>query len=106
MTSKETNPIGSDWRDFKRTLLTQEERDAIDAKVHIISALIDARRAKGYSQRELEAASGVKQPVIARIERDTSDPQLTTILKILRPLGKTLQIVPLPDDEKAEAVSV
>jgi predicted transcriptional regulator len=47
------------------------------------------------TQKELESASGVKQPVIARLERGNTDPQLSTLIKVLAPLGKTLAIVPL-----------
>ena len=39
-----------------------------------------------------------QQPVIARMERGLTDPQLTTILKVLRPLGKTLKIVDIEED--------
>ena len=46
-----------------------------------------------------EELSGVKQPVIARIEKGTSSPQIETVLKILAPLGKTLAIVPLDTDK-------
>ncbi|WP_277346133.1 helix-turn-helix domain-containing protein [Selenomonas bovis] len=47
------------------------------------------------SQRQLEKISGVKQPVIARMEKGTSTPQLETILRLLAPLGKTLKVVPI-----------
>ena len=46
----------------------------------------------GISQKKLEELSGVKQPVIARMEKRKTSPQLDTILKILAPLGKTLYI--------------
>jgi predicted transcriptional regulator len=39
--------------------------------------------------------SGVRQPVIARMEKG-NNPQLATVLKVLAPLGKTLSVVPLP----------
>jgi len=68
-----------------------------DLRVALISELIHARQDKGITQKQLEEASGVRQPVIARMERGTTDPQLMTILKILRPLGKTLAIVPLEE---------
>ncbi|HEY5465522.1 MAG TPA: helix-turn-helix transcriptional regulator [Clostridia bacterium] len=64
-------------------------------KASILCAIIDARYEKGISQKQLEHLSGVSQPVIARLETDVSDPQLTTILKILQPLGKTLAVVDL-----------
>lgn len=44
-----------------------------------------------------------KQPVIARMERGQTSPQLDTVLKLLAPLGKTLAIVP-PDTAEAEKV--
>ena len=54
---------------------------------------------KSITQRELETLSGVKQPVIARMEKGVTSPQLDTILKVLAPLGKTLAIVPLQTAE-------
>ena len=63
--------------------------------VEAIGEIIKARQEKGLSQRQLGELSGVKQPIIARMEKGTTSPQLDTILKILAPLGKTLAIVPL-----------
>ncbi len=53
------------------------------------------RQEKGISQKKLEELSVVKQPIIARMEKGSTSPQLTTILKVLAPLGKTLAVVPL-----------
>ena len=64
-------------------------------RVALITALIQARQAKGISQRQLEELSGVKQPQIARMERGDANPQLDTLLRVLAPLGMTLAIVPL-----------
>ena len=58
------------------------------------------RKEKGISQKQLEELSGVKQPVIARMEKGYTSPQLDTILKLLLPLGKTLAIVPLGKPQK------
>lgn len=44
--------------------------------------------------------AGVKQSVIARMESGKTDPQLSTILKLLVSMGKTLTIVPLELSEK------
>ena len=78
---------------FIDTLLTPEERAESDLRVALIGEIIKARQEKGISQKKLEELSGVKQPVIARMERGTSNPQIDTILKLLAPLGKTLAIV-------------
>lgn len=93
--SKHTSSIGDNWENYKNALLTAQERKEIDIKVQLITEILRARENQGLTQKQLEQASGVKQPIIARLEKGTTDPQLTTVLKILRPLGKTLAIVPL-----------
>ena len=95
MSKTKVSPIGSSWEDFEKRTFTPEEIMESDLRVALISELIHARQDIGITQKQLEEASGVKQPVIARMERGTTDPQLMTILKILRPLGKTLAIVPI-----------
>lgn len=90
------NPaIGQSWDEVRKELFTPEENAASDLRVAIIGELIQARREKGISQKKLEELSGVKQPVIARMERGAVSPQLNTVLKVLAPLGKTLAVVPL-----------
>ena len=91
--SKNNPAIGGDALAFIDTLLTPEERAESDLRVALIGEIIKARQEKGISQKKLEELSGVKQPVIARMERGTSNPQIDTILKLLAPLGKTLAIV-------------
>ncbi|MHC1773488.1 MAG: helix-turn-helix domain-containing protein [Flexilinea sp.] len=103
MSKKKISSLGDNWDDFKQTILTPEERNEIDVRVALISELISAREELGMSQKQLEAESGVKQPVISRIERGSSDPQLSTMLKVLRPLGKTIAIVPLEEDNPLPA---
>jgi len=87
------------WQDLKPKIgLNQDEWDEIDLKVKIVGEIIEARQSHEITQQVLEELSGVRQPVIARLEGNTSDPRLTTILKILRPLGKTLAIVPIENE--------
>ncbi|SMB88244.1 Predicted transcriptional regulator with C-terminal CBS domains [Pasteurella testudinis DSM 23072] len=92
---RKISPIGSNWNGFEKDIFSAEEIRESDLRVALISELINARQALGVSQKKLEALSGVKQPVIARIEKGTSNPQLSTLLKLLAPLGKTIAIVPL-----------
>lgn len=75
--------------------VTPEEREQINFEVALIGKMIEAREAKGLSQRELAELSGVKQPAIARMESMKSTPQIDTLIKVLIPLGYTLEIVPL-----------
>lgn len=87
--------IGDDALAFMDTLLTPEEISESNLRVALIGELIKARTEKGISQRKLEELSGVKQPIISRMENGTTDPHIGTILKLLAPLGKTLAIVPM-----------
>lgn len=87
--------IGRSWDEVREELFTPEEIAESDLRVALIGELIKARQEKGISQKKLEELSGVKQPVIARMEKGNTNPQLDTILKVLVPLGKTLAIVPL-----------
>ena len=90
------NPaIGSSWKEVEEELFIPEEIAASNLRVALISELIKARQEKGISQKKLEELSGVKQPIIARMEKGTTSPQLDTVMKVLAPLGKTLAIVPL-----------
>ena len=94
------SPAGENWASFKERLFTTEERRELDLRVEIISEMIRAREDRGMSQRELETVSGVAQPVISRVERGTTDPRVSTLLKLLASLGKTLKVDPLEDGAK------
>jgi DNA-binding XRE family transcriptional regulator len=87
--------IGSTWQELEQSLFTPEEIAASNLRVSLIGELIKARQEKGISQKKLEELSGVKQPVIARMEKGSTSPQLDTVLKVLAPLGKTLAVVPI-----------
>lgn len=83
------------WKDVRGEIFTPEEIAESDLRVALIGELIKARKESGLSQRELGELSGVKQPIIARMEKGDNVPNLDTVIKVLAPLGKTLAIVPL-----------
>ena len=56
------------------------------------------RQYNNISQNELAAMSGVRQPMIARIEHGINTPNMSTILKLLAAFGKTLSIVDIQDE--------
>lgn len=87
--------LGGTWEELQKELFTPEEIAASNLRVALIGELIKARQERGISQKKLEELSGVKQPIIARMEKGTTNPQIDTLLKVLAPLGKTLAIVPL-----------
>jgi len=83
------------WNEVRPEIYSAEEIRESDLRVAIIGELIKARQEKNISQQELEYLSGVKQPVISRMESGETSPQLDTVLRVLAPLGKTLAVVPL-----------
>ena len=86
--------------EIQSTLYITDEKEDNGLSVILINDIIDARKREGITQRQIESMSGVKQPIISRMERGTTDPKVSTVLKILSSLGKTLQIVPLQEVEK------
>ena len=94
--------IGKSWEDVRRVLYTPQELAASGMRVAMMVEMARARKERGISQKRLEELSGVRQPIIARMERGSTSPQLDTVLKVLAPLGKTLAVVPL-ERQGAEA---
>ncbi len=95
MNKKNVSPLGENWSSYRKEHFTAEELAENDLMVTLIGEVIRARKEKNISQRELESITGVKQSVIARMESGKTDPQLSTVLKLLTAMGKTLMIVPL-----------
>ena len=83
------------WENVRSELFSAEEIAESDLRVALIGELVKARREQGITQKQLEKMSGVKQPVIARMESGDTNPKIDTILKVLASLGKTLKVVPL-----------
>lgn len=87
--------IGESWEEVRGRIFTPEEIAESDLRVALIGELIRARQERGITQKQLEEMSGVTQPVIARLERGTTSPNISTLTKLLAPLGKKLAIVPM-----------
>jgi predicted transcriptional regulator len=68
----------------------RNEKANVDALIKVLQLLYPSC----ITQKQLEELIGVRQPVIARMEKG-NNPQLDTVLKVLAPLGKTLSVVPL-----------
>lgn len=61
-----------------------------DPVISFANALIDAREVAGFSQRELEEKSGVRQAEISKIERGEGNPSLRTMGKLFSAMGRDL----------------
>ena len=80
---------------FRSLSIDKETQNAIDLEKDLIRTMVAIREEKGLTQSQLAEMCHVKQPVIARMESSIHSPQIDSLLKILTPLGYTLQIVPM-----------
>lgn len=86
----------STWKEFRKELkITPEEETVIELEKELLRTIAAIREEQGLSQSELAEKCNVKQPVIARMEKAVHSPQIDSLLRILTPLGYTLQIVPM-----------
>lgn len=97
---KQNNRHGLDWQDVKKDLYTDEKIERFDIETNFLRELIELRSANKITQKQLEELSGIKQPMIARIENGDSMPRIDTLLKLLEPMGLTLKIVPINENTK------
>lgn len=61
---------------------------------NIIDSLIERRKSKGMTQKDLAKAAKLTQSVIARMESKKAVPQLDTLLKVVTALECDLTVVP------------
>lgn len=71
-----------------------------EKELKLLEQLKIQRERCGFSQRGLCAIIDMKQPSLVKIEKGLSSPQLNTLLKILEPLGLTIEFVPLKEEKK------
>ena len=89
------------WNEFEKELnITSEQEIEIKLEMDIIKATIEARKRNNISQSELSKKTGIKQPAIARFERGIHSPTISTLIKMLVPMGYGIQIIPLKNKRK------
>ncbi len=59
------------------------------------------RKENGYTQASLASKTNMVRETIARIESGVVSPQISTIIKLLEPLGYTLELKKLETTEEA-----
>ena len=94
------SPNGESWERYRKEHFTKEEISENDLIVDFVGEMIQARKKDNISQRDLENISGIKQSVIGRMESGKTDPKLSTVMKLLNAMGKTLAIVPIDKAKK------
>lgn len=88
------------WSEVREQLnLSEEDENIIQIEKDLIKTLVKIREERGMTQSQLAELCNVKQPLISRMESSSHSPQIDSLLKILTPLGYTLQIVPLAQND-------
>ena len=88
---------------FGNIELTNEEKEYFELQEQIsdlLIVMIGRRIDLKMSQREFANLCGIKQPMIARIERMDATPRIDTLIKMCNALG--LRIVIEKDDKKGK----
>jgi predicted transcriptional regulator len=84
------------WDDAKEKILQNEEvRKELknnEAEYKIIEEIIAARQEKNLTQKDLAELVGTRQSNISRLESGNYNPTLDFLNKIVRAIGKELEI--------------
>lgn len=88
---------GMSLEEFQKKHYTKEEVNDSKYRAQYMCMLAQLRNEHKITQKQLEELSGVKQPMIARIENGDSIPRLDTLLRLLEPMGLTQKIVPIKE---------
>ena len=93
------NVMGYDLEEVRKEINTPKKSSSYELCEEIIKEITHMRQYNNLSQNELADISGVRQPMIARIEHGINTPNMSTVLKLLAAFGKTLYIGDLKNVE-------
>ena len=68
------------------------EYDALEPEFAIIQAMIDARKSKGITQKELSERTGIAQGDISKLENGNANPSIKTLQRLASAMGMSLKI--------------
>lgn len=87
--------LGKTWREVQRELFTPEEIAASDARVQLSIEMSKARKARGLTQKKLSEITGIRQPVISRIEQGDTATQIDTLIRLAAAMNMKMAVVPM-----------
>ncbi len=76
-----------------------------DLELEVIRQVVQARKSQKLSQRVVGERAGIIRETVAKIENNLNSPQINTLIKLLEPIGYTLGVVPLVNEEEEEKVT-
>lgn len=81
--------------------LFKKEYDALDAEYEVISSLVNARKVRNITQKQLSEATGIAQSDISRIEKGAANPTLNLLKRLADGLGMKLKVEFVPKSQMA-----
>lgn len=78
----------------------KKEWDALEPEFNMIQAMIDARKQKNMTQKELAERSGIDQSDISKIERGVANPSLSTLKRLAEGMDTVLRLQFIPKKNK------
>jgi len=91
-------------KNFRATLNEQlkdpvfkAEYDALEPEFQVIRALLNVRKEKNLTQKQLSELTGINQADISKIERGTANPSLRTLQRLATGMDMNVKIEFVPN---------
>ena len=68
------------------------EYDALEPELAVMQAMIDARKLKGITQKELSKRTGISQGDISKLESGNGNPSIKTLQRLAKAMNMSLKI--------------
>jgi predicted transcriptional regulator len=86
-------------KNFRKTLDEQlkdpqfkKEYDALEPEFQVIRALLDGRKEKNITQKQLSELTGINQADISKIENGNANPSIRTLKRIAEAMNMKLKL--------------
>lgn len=76
------------------------EWNALEPEFQIVRAMIEGRKEKNITQKELSELTGITQGDISRLETGNANPSLHTLQRLAQGLGMMLKLEFVPTPQK------
>lgn len=94
----------SDLKDYLNKQLEnpefRREWDDLESEFNIMQAMIDARKSRNMTQKELAEKTGIDQSDISKIETGNANPALSTLKRLAEGMDMVLKLEFIPKHAK------
>lgn len=70
----------------------KKEYDALEPEFAVVQEIINARKIKGLTQKELSQKTGIAQSDISKLEKGNGNPSIKTLQRLANAMNKKLKI--------------